>query len=138
MEEVTIGAVGKMNFTPGKENIPAMLAQPLAVSPSPWRMMTVALCSPLASKMVGSGYDRGMAEATPASLRCRESNCKTEPSCLVVCGLVCHLDDAHEDANEKHGFSRQSCVMHTLWLHSSKKGTLSCDSHSTPDLNHTN
>eukprot|EP00192_Tetraselmis_astigmatica_P017411 CAMPEP_0117669222 /NCGR_PEP_ID=MMETSP0804-20121206/12003_1 /TAXON_ID=1074897 /ORGANISM="Tetraselmis astigmatica, Strain CCMP880" /LENGTH=107 /DNA_ID=CAMNT_0005477237 /DNA_START=698 /DNA_END=1021 /DNA_ORIENTATION=+ len=50
-----IGAVGKMNFSPGMAKIPAILAHPSAVSPSPWSISRVALCSPLGSNTVGSG-----------------------------------------------------------------------------------
>ena len=53
-----IGAVGNTNFTWGICicSMGAKSAHPLAVSPSPWRRMTVAVCLVLLGKHSGVGY----------------------------------------------------------------------------------
>lgn len=53
-----VGAVGKTNFTWGICicSMGAKSAHPLAVSPSPWRRMTVAVCWVLLGKDSGVGY----------------------------------------------------------------------------------
>lgn len=88
----TIGAVGNTNFAPGIANIWPMLAQPAAVSPRPCMMMTVALCSPLASKTVGSGYDSADMAVTAArpldSERDREAGLQCFPKLSGVAGTA--------------------------------------------------